>query len=133
MEQSIAGLDEKATNSCSTISNQVESAAVQSNALEKSKSDSRLNQFGEHSLQQGIEANDEELIRRSASNHSVVRHSPKKKAKSFSRLSELDKEVSLKSSQEKKLNFVKNKIFLIDIRLGYGSTILIRFGYSAKH
>lgn len=93
MEQSIAGLDEKATNSCSTISNQVESAAVQSNALEKSKSDSRLNQFGEHSLQQGIEANDEELIRRSASNHSVVRHSPKKKAKSFSRLSELDKEV----------------------------------------
>lgn len=107
---------------------------MQSNALEKSKSDSRLNQFGEHSLQQGIEANDEELIRRSASNHSVVRHSPKKKAKSFSRLSELDKEVSLKSSQQKrKLNFVKNKFFLIDIRLGYGSTILIRFGYSAKH
>lgn len=93
MEQSISGLDEKAANPSNNTNNQVESAAVQSNALEKSKSDSRLNQFGEHSLQ-GTEANDEELIRRSASNQSVVRHSPKKKAKSFSRLSELDKDVS---------------------------------------
>ncbi|ALC42553.1 CG15099 [Drosophila busckii] len=60
------------------------------NALEKSKSDSRLNQFGE----QHNEPNDEELIRRSASNQSVVRYSPKKKAKSFSKLSELDKDIS---------------------------------------
>jgi len=76
----------------------VESGA-HGNSLEKSKSDSRLNQFAEHTLQ-GADLNDEELIRRSASNQSVGRQSPsKKKAKSISRLSELDKDVS---------NFCKN-------------------------
>lgn len=77
----------------SSNSNNTLESTTQANALEKSKSDSRLNQFGEHS--QCAEPGDEELIRRSASNQSVVRHSPKKKAKSFSRLSELDKDVSL--------------------------------------
>lgn len=84
--------EEKIVNANSSSNNALEST-MQANALEKSKSDSRLNQFGEHS--QNAEPNDEELIRRSASNQSVVRHSPKKKAKSFSRLSELDKDVSL--------------------------------------
>ncbi|XP_034479479.1 protein dopey-1 homolog [Drosophila innubila] len=97
IEHNVSGSDEKIVNATGNnnngnSSNMMESA-TQSNALEKSKSDSRLNQFGEHSLQSG-EPNDEELIRRSASNQSVVRHSPKKKAKSFSRLSELDKDIS---------------------------------------
>ncbi|EDW08811.2 protein dopey-1 homolog [Drosophila mojavensis] len=83
--------EEKIVNANSSSNNALEST-MQANALEKSKSDSRLNQFGEHS--QNAEPNDEELIRRSASNQSVVRHSPKKKAKSFSRLSELDKDIS---------------------------------------
>ncbi|SPP73670.1 protein dopey-1 homolog [Drosophila guanche] len=67
---------------------------TQGNSLEKSKSDSRLNQFAENSLQ-SADPNDEDLIRRSASNHNVGRQSPsKKKAKSISRLSELDKDIS---------------------------------------
>ncbi|KAH8396651.1 hypothetical protein KR215_001784 [Drosophila sulfurigaster] len=96
MEHSVSGLDEQTGNangSSNGNSGSFMESATQSNALEKSKSDSRLNQFGEHSLQSG-EPNDEELIRRSASNQSVVRHSPKKKAKSFSRLSELDKDIT---------------------------------------
>ncbi|KAL7736850.1 hypothetical protein ACLKA6_015684 [Drosophila palustris] len=95
-EHNGSGSDEKIVNATSNNngnSNNMMESGTQSNALEKSKSDSRLNQFGEHSLQGG-EPNDEELIRRSASNQSVVRHSPKKKAKSFSRLSELDKDIS---------------------------------------
>ncbi|XP_032590536.1 protein dopey-1 homolog isoform X2 [Drosophila grimshawi] len=94
MEQSTSGSMEKIANAAgsSNSNNILESTTQAANALEKSKSDSRLNQFGEHS--QSAEPNDEELIRRSASNQSVVRHSPKKKAKSFSRLSELDKDIS---------------------------------------
>lgn len=74
-------------------------------SLEKSKSDSRLNQFAENSLHSS-DPNDEDLIRRSASNQSVGRQSPsKKKAKSVSRLSELDKDVSdsIKISYKDKL------------------------------
>ncbi|XP_030561044.1 protein dopey-1 homolog [Drosophila novamexicana] len=93
LEQSNSGSDEKIVNATgSSNSNNTLESTTQANALEKSKSDSRLNQFGEHS--QCAEPGDEELIRRSASNQSVVRHSPKKKAKSFSRLSELDKDIS---------------------------------------
>ncbi|XP_030388134.1 protein dopey-1 homolog [Scaptodrosophila lebanonensis] len=62
-------------------------------SLEKSKSDSRLNHFADN-LMHSKHNNQDEVIRRSASNHSVGRHSPKKKAKSFSRLSELDKDIS---------------------------------------
>lgn len=57
------------------------------NALEKSKSDSKLNQF----------SFDDEPMRRSNSNHNIDKRSPKKtkKAKSYSKLLlELDKEVS---------------------------------------
>ncbi|KAH8254967.1 hypothetical protein KR038_005084 [Drosophila bunnanda] len=82
--------DEKIT--VNSVSDKVEAP---SSSLEKSKSDSRLNQFAENSLHGTDPNNDEELIRRSASNQSVGRHSPnKKKAKSISRLSELDKDVS---------------------------------------
>lgn len=79
-----------------SVSEKAEAAGTQgSSSLEKSKSDSRLNQFAENSLHGTDPNNDEELIRRSASNQSVGRHSPnKKKAKSISRLSELDKDVS---------------------------------------
>ncbi|KAH8337030.1 hypothetical protein KR059_012144 [Drosophila kikkawai] len=82
--------DEKIT--VNSVSQKVEAP---SSSLEKSKSDSRLNQFAENSLHGTDANNDEELIRRSASNQSVGRHSPnKKKAKSISRLSELDKDIS---------------------------------------
>ncbi|KAH8402027.1 hypothetical protein KR009_009307 [Drosophila setifemur] len=82
--------DEKITLNTTSEGGKVEG----SGSLEKSKSDSRLNQFAENSLH-GPDPHDEELIRRSASNQSVGRHSPsKKKAKSISRLSELDKDIS---------------------------------------
>lgn len=60
-------------------------AFVEGGSLEKSKSDSKINQS---SL-------DEEPIRRSNSNHNIVKRSPKKtkKSKSYSKLLELDKEV----------------------------------------
>ncbi|KAM7345782.1 protein DOP1 homolog isoform 2-T2 [Cochliomyia hominivorax] len=68
-----------------------------SNALEKSKSDSKLDQFANpDNLNKSItSARDEEHIRRSNSNQHMERKSPtkKKKAKSFSKLSELDKEI----------------------------------------
>lgn len=73
------------------------SAILGSNALEKSKSDSKLDQFANpESLNKSMtSARDEEHIRRSNSNQHMERRSPtkKKKAKSFSKLSELDKEV----------------------------------------
>ncbi|XP_043067031.1 protein DOP1 homolog [Drosophila bipectinata] len=83
--------DEKITvNTATSDIGKVEGAG----SLEKSKSDSRLNQFAENSLHSS-DPNDEDLIRRSASNQSVGRQSPsKKKAKSVSRLSELDKDIS---------------------------------------
>ena len=73
------------------------SAIMGSNALEKSKSDSKLDQFANpDNLNKSMtSARDEEHIRRSNSNQHMERKSPtkKKKAKSFSKLSELDKEV----------------------------------------
>lgn len=61
-----------------------------SNSLEKSKSDSKINQS----------ALDEEPIRRSNSNH-MIKKSPKKtkKSKSYSKLLELDKDISASSDQ----------------------------------
>ncbi len=55
-------------------------------SLEKSKSDSKLNQA----------AHDNEPIRRSNSNQNIIKRSPKKtkKSKSYSKLLELDKDVS---------------------------------------
>ncbi|XP_075169271.1 protein DOP1 homolog [Haematobia irritans] len=68
-----------------------------SNALEKSKSDSKLDQFANHEGHpNSMPLNyDEDNIRRSNSNQNIDRRSPtkKKKAKSFSKLSELDKEI----------------------------------------
>ncbi|EDW31651.1 GL10846 [Drosophila persimilis] len=100
MEQQCAGSssDEKITvNAAAAIDSAkkgVPGTHTQGSSLEKSKSDSRLNQFAENSLQ-SADPNDEDLIRRSASNQSVGRQSPsKKKAKSISRLSELDKDIS---------------------------------------
>lgn len=74
--------------------------------LEKSKSDSKLDQFA-HNQQQlhqneaqsplsVFSKDDNERIKRSNSNQHMERKAPskKKKAKSFSKLSELDKEVS---------------------------------------
>ncbi|EDW48530.1 GM19866 [Drosophila sechellia] len=85
--------DEKITMNSASDAGKTE-AGAQGNSLEKSKSDSRLNQFAENTLH-STDPNDEELIRRSASNQSVGRQSPnKKKAKSISRLSELDKDIS---------------------------------------
>lgn len=68
------------------------------NALEKSKSDSKLDQFANqegHANPMSLN-NDDDNIRRSNSNQNMERKSPtkKKKAKSFSKLSELDKEVT---------------------------------------
>ncbi|XP_039229065.1 protein dopey-1 homolog [Drosophila yakuba] len=85
--------DEKITMNLASEAGKAETGA-QGSSLEKSKSDSRLNQFAENTLN-SADPNDEELIRRSASNQSVGRQSPnKKKAKSISRLSELDKDIS---------------------------------------
>lgn len=69
------------------------------NALEKSKSDSKLNQFGVAINASTVAVAHAELhaepIRRSNSNQHMERKSPKKKkAKSYSKLSELDKEVN---------------------------------------
>lgn len=67
------------------------------NNLEKSKSDSKLDQFAHHSNLQTTLAltKEEDTVRRSNSNQHIERKSPtkKKKAKSYSKLSELDKEV----------------------------------------
>ncbi|XP_055387481.1 protein dopey-1 homolog isoform X2 [Condylostylus longicornis] len=74
------------SNNTNNVSENVQSA----NALEKSKSDSKLNQFSH-------DDDDDEPIRRSNSNHFLDRknNSPKKskKAKSYSKLLELDKEI----------------------------------------
>lgn len=82
-------------------------SALGSNALEKSKSDSKLDQFANpENLNKSMNsARDEEHIRRSNSNQHMERKSPtkKKKAKSFSKLSELDKEVRMDNGI-KKLN-----------------------------
>lgn len=76
--------------------------------LEKSKSDSKLDRFAHQQPQQQQQQNevqspfsvfvrtdDDERIKRSNSNQHMERKIPskKKKAKSFSKLSELDKEV----------------------------------------
>uniref|UniRef100_A0A1A9UIY9 Uncharacterized protein n=1 Tax=Glossina austeni TaxID=7395 RepID=A0A1A9UIY9_GLOAU len=67
------------------------------NNLEKSKSDSKLDQFAHHSnLQTSLAlTKEEDTVRRSNSNQHIERKSPtkKKKAKSYSKLSELDKEI----------------------------------------
>lgn len=57
-------------------------------SLEKSKSDSKINQSAHD--------DDDEPIRRSNSNHNIIKKSPKKtkKSKSYSKLLELDKDVS---------------------------------------
>lgn len=72
-------------------------AILGSTCLEKSKSDSKLDQFASpDNLSKSLASSrDEEQIRRSNSNQHMERKSPskKKKAKSFSKLSELDKEV----------------------------------------
>lgn len=82
-----------------TAKSQPLSALVGANALEKSKSDSKLDQFANQENLSASQAfnRDEDYIRRSNSNQNMERKSPtkKKKAKSFSKLSELDKEVLL--------------------------------------
>ncbi|XP_046810571.1 protein dopey-1 homolog isoform X2 [Lucilia cuprina] len=87
--------NEKADNSSTRA--QPISAILGANALEKSKSDSKLDQFAnpENMNKSMTSARDEEHIRRSNSNQHMERKSPtkKKKAKSFSKLSELDKEI----------------------------------------
>lgn len=106
-------------------------AGAQGNSLEKSKSDSRLNQFAENTLH-SADPNDEELIHRSASNQSVGRQSPsKKKAKSISRLSELDKDVSnwYKDMSESLIYRFVNT----DQCLRHWPAIILRSGHSAEH
>lgn len=91
------GLKSLADEKSNVARSQPLSAVLGSNALEKSKSDSKLDQFANqdnisNSLASG---RDEEHIKRSNSNQNMERKSPskKKKAKSYSKLSELDKEV----------------------------------------
>lgn len=104
--QTSAGNDEKSIGGESIRSSNVVSGsgstANAGSTLEKSKSDSKLNQsaaaFDMNSHKDSL-SSAEEPIRRSNSNQNIDRRhnaSPKKtkKAKSYSKLSELDKEVS---------------------------------------
>uniref|UniRef100_A0A1I8NRH4 Uncharacterized protein n=1 Tax=Stomoxys calcitrans TaxID=35570 RepID=A0A1I8NRH4_STOCA len=93
--QQKAATSEKTENS--SIKSQPLANLMGANALEKSKSDSKLDQFASqegHTNSMSL-TNDEDNIRRSNSNQNIERRSPtkKKKAKSFSKLSELDKEI----------------------------------------
>lgn len=98
--------DEKAANANKSVlkNTSIEQVAGAMYALEKSKSDSKLNHFSgddsnsisQHGNHKGYaySAYTEPPIRRSNSNQHMERKSPKKKkAKSTSKLSELDKEV----------------------------------------
>lgn len=96
--------DEKASNANKSVLKNTSIAQVAGAmyALEKSKSDSKLNHFSgddsngmsQHGKNKGVYAYTEPPMRRSNSNQHMERKSPKKKkAKSTSKLSELDKEV----------------------------------------
>uniref|UniRef100_T1PNP3 Uncharacterized protein n=1 Tax=Musca domestica TaxID=7370 RepID=T1PNP3_MUSDO len=94
-QQNKSASDDKNANN--TARSQPISALMGANALEKSKSDSKLDQFANqdgHSHTMSLN-HDEDNIRRCNSNQHMERKSPtkKKKAKSFSKLSELDKEI----------------------------------------
>ncbi|XP_069964516.1 protein DOP1 homolog [Bactrocera oleae] len=96
--------DEKASNANKSVLKNTSIAQVAGAmyALEKSKSDSKLNHFSgddsngmsQHGKNKGVYAYTEPPMRRSNSNQHMERKSPKKKkAKSTSKLSELDKEI----------------------------------------